>query len=883
MKKIISHDMEMSRVLDRFSSRELLFFSSGIISILLGGSVLIGWLTGQVALIQVDPSFVPMQFNTALGFVISGFCVVLYRDYFKLAKVVSLILIILSSLTLSQYIFKMNLGIDELLMDHYITVKSSHPGRMAPTTATSFFVFGLLHFLGRFDYFKFNAGVVFRWLLNSFLFSLGVLAFAGYILGTEETFQWQAYTQMAIHTSFGFIILSLGGFSYLSLSGGKSHSLFWLPIPVSTIILLIFLVIGALLRREQNENLEFAVGVDGKLLESKIIQKLKLDIKAFERLSSRIIYRGEVDKNFWLKDTDHYIKDFGYYDAFYLSDRMGKVILSTPDNAKKTEFFVERKVARLLINTKEGKTYISSSVNVNGQRYIFWSYPLYKNENGKKQYFGESIALVSIDKLFSKFSQNIGITGFTFKIVEEGKTIFDSNKDQREISLKGYIRDKLSSDLGGWEIEVYALRSVIQKIKTQTPEIVIGIGILLAILSGLVTFYFQRLRILRKKALSAEKSKAMFLANMSHEIRTPMNAIMGMTRLLKFELKDSEYAEQVNIIDDSSKSLLTILNDILDITKIEAGKLSITREEFELKQFIESISQFFRIEAEKKGLKLKYEIQDGCPLNIITDEVRLRQVISNLVSNAIKFTDEGQIDIKVGFRNIDDHRVILKFDIKDTGIGIPEDSFNDIFKEFSQVENYSTRRHGGTGLGLSISRKIVNLLGGEIHVRSRVGHGSTLSFEIYAKYNEKQNSEATDKSAEKTQVGHEELRSEARVLVVDDNKINLKVAQQFLKKLGHESDAVLSGEEALSLIETHRYDIIFMDCHMPKLDGFETTEKIIAKLGDQKPYIIALTASTMKEDVDRCYAVGMDYFLAKPLSLEELRVALEKAYSKQNT
>lgn len=357
------------------------------------------------------------------------------------------------------------------------------------------------------------------------------------------------------------------------------------------------------------------------------------------------------------------------------------------------------------------------------------------------------------------------------------------------------------------------------------------------------------------KAETAEQMKSEFLANMSHEIRTPMNGIIGMTNIMHDHLKSDEDRERLGVIKSCGESLLTIINDILDYSKLEAGKIEIENIAFDFHQLLNEQYTLFSVKASENGVFLRVNKSEDFPQWINGDPTRLRQVLNNLLSNAIKFTKEGDVTIDC---ITNDEKLMIS--VTDTGIGIDEEGIKKLFKNFSQVDASTTRKFGGTGLGLSITKKLVELMGGEISVESELGNGTTFKFEI----------PYTEAEEQKTKVlSFDELKANTdisfNVLVVDDNEINLKIADGMLSKLGCIVETVTNGQDAIRLIGENNYDIVFMDCHMPEMNGFETTEKIISLFGDNRPSVIALTASAMKSDIDRCYESGMDDFLSKPL------------------
>ena len=377
----------------------------------------------------------------------------------------------------------------------------------------------------------------------------------------------------------------------------------------------------------------------------------------------------------------------------------------------------------------------------------------------------------------------------------------------------------------------------------------------------------------KQAAEAANIAKSRFLATISHEVRTPMNGVLGMLELLK---KTHLSEQQGGFIDNalrSGRSLLGLINDILDFSKIESDKLKLERVSFSLQNTINDTLQVVAEEATRKNLELITDITD-VETNLVGDEQRLRQVLINLIGNAVKFTDQGFVKIRVERTAVYKNGVQLKFEISDSGIGITPEALPHIFKDFTQQDDSTTRKFGGTGLGLAITKQLVNMMGGEIHVQSSPGEGSsfwiTLQFDIQPEGRIMQPDEA-HVAVEPETVADEEVMLDARILLAEDNAINQEVASAMLESVGCEVVAVDDGQKALQAIQAGHFDLVLMDCQMPNMDGFEATRTIRQESAKypQIP-IVALTADIQHGITDQCRQAGMDDYLSKPFTHESL-------------
>ena len=383
--------------------------------------------------------------------------------------------------------------------------------------------------------------------------------------------------------------------------------------------------------------------------------------------------------------------------------------------------------------------------------------------------------------------------------------------------------------------------------------------------------HIQAYREQKEKAEMASKTKGDFLAMMSHELRTPLNGVLGCANILLDQIEKPENINLLNTICSSGETLLTLINDILDFSKIESGKFELEKISFDVRGVIEDTLQLLQPKASENGLVIKSEVDEQIPAHIFGDFTRLKQVLLNLLGNAIKFSDRGRIELKAHLGKSQGETFEIQFSVKDNGIGIPKERQERLFKPFSQVDTATTRKFGGTGLGLAICKGIVEAMDGKISVDSAEGEGSTFYFSVWTKEAEKPNKKqknAAFKANENMAADHP-----LKILVAEDNVVNQMVVKKTLKKFGYRADVVADGKEAVQACLERDYDLILMDQHMPEMDGLEATRRI-RKNGRTQPKIYALTASVFKEDRKNCVEAGMDGFLAKPLDLVELTSAL---------
>ena len=462
-----------------------------------------------------------------------------------------------------------------------------------------------------------------------------------------------------------------------------------------------------------------------------------------------------------------------------------------------------------------------------------------------------------------------------------GKTIEDlvlltGQREERVAAFEAWVRtgeeipsgETIKHRADGREISVYSSRLATRNQQGDWEVYVIDIDLSQLKLAG------EALVKAKESAEKASRTKSEFLANMSHEIRTPMNGVMGMTSLLLETELNEEQRDLLKTVMESTQELLGIIDELLDISRIEAGEVRLTPEPFCPRQTVEKVIQLFTDRAAKKGVDLSVAIHDRVPETMMGDAGRIRQILINLIGNSLKFTRDGHIQIRMQAEKVEDGWNLV-VDVKDTGIGMSPELQKKVFEKFTQGDSSSKRNYGGTGLGLAITRQLVELMGGTISVSSETGKGTRFDFNLKLPDLEPDQTAAKGKSLSGTSEILPKIKAD--ILLVEDNLVNQKVATIMLKKMGCEVWVAANGALALKQLSERRFDLIFMDCQMPVMDGLEATRAIRQMVGTaQSIPIVAMTAHALKEDREACLESGMNDYLSKPVSLDKLLAILRK-------
>ncbi len=481
-----------------------------------------------------------------------------------------------------------------------------------------------------------------------------------------------------------------------------------------------------------------------------------------------------------------------------------------------------------------------------------------------------------------------------------GRTKEETIGQPLEVLIPAEFREEYQSDLNSFNYEnqsrktvgkqMYALRADGTSFPIETTMSKLTIDGQLhytAIVRDITEQVIAREQLIKSKK-EAEKSKEMqsvFLSNMSHEIRTPMNGVIGLSKLLEDTNLDQTQLKYLNAIQNSSKNLLVILNDILDFSKIEAGKMTFERIPFNLEYQVNAAIEVMSVRAQERNLTLNVEYEPDLPEEFMGDPVRLIQVLNNLIGNGLKFTNRGGVKVRIKSKKVDDKNIRLTFEVIDTGIGIPSDKLDDIFSSFTQSSISTTREYGGTGLGLTISKQLVENMNGKLWVESTYGEGSTFAFEIPFEIAQIQEIIAQNDEPKRRRSGRLNAIEGKRVLLIEDNEINQLVAKTLLKKWNMHVEVANNGLEGVNTWKENEFDLILMDIHMPKMDGYEATKTIrnLEKVKKERIPIIAMTASALIGDNLKCIEVGMDDYISKPFEPDNLMRKIYRAVTEEHS
>jgi len=709
---------------------------------------------------------------------------------------------------------------------------------------------------------------------------------------------------MAAPIAGGLILVGVGMTTLSWFTAGDALPPRGLPLVAGALGLLVTFGLWQATLRGEREHVRAVVQEKAELLRDATAARLTERVHALERMAQRWETSGPPTEAAWRADAAIHLEHAGDYRAIVWVDADGFIRWIEPlaglERLVGSSAFVtpERRVAFDRAR-HSGEPVITPALTLKaGGRGFVVFVPI-----GHRVPFGGVICGVLTNDQFFERILPAG-TDVALEISEDGVPIF-SSQTVLHPSSQLFASGAVAIGAGTrWRLRVLPGKALFDHQRTLLPFGVLGAGITVSLLLMVTAFLLESslrqgvrlrashqeiesqsaalaaqadaLRHARDEALAATRVKSTFLATMSHEIRTPMNGILGIAGLLVDTPLADDQRRLVQSMQESGESLLTIINDVLDFSKIEAGKLTLERAILEPRLIVEDTLRLLGVAARNKRLSLSGMIAPDVPSHLSGDPGRLRQILVNLIGNAIKFTERGTVTVAVTASAPTGDEVVLRVAVTDTGLGLSAAQRARLFETFSQADASTTRKFGGTGLGLAISRQLVELMGGEIGVESEPGHGSTFWFTARLARTSPHEI-ATASHAAGLQDAVEPSRP-LSVLLAEDTPLNQMVATRMLTKLGHRVEVAGNGAEAVAAVARGRFDVVLMDCLMPEVDGYEATTRIrAAERGGSRLPIVALTASATIEDRERCLAAGMDDFISKPVRLAELAGALARA------
>lgn len=883
-------------------SKNTLLFILGLTLFLIGVLVMVGWHTQETFLISISYSLPPMQYNTAIGWACLGLSLMSlsYRGYF-LSILLALFTLVLATLTLYQFYFDVNLNIDQLFYTYTLDFyPSDFPGRMAPNTCLNLAAGAICVLIlnTRQNYWM----ILIIELLCAIMTAIAAVALLGYITGLEFNYGWPEFTRMALLAAVAAFIFGIGIFTYEYLLSKDliSGMTYEIPFSVAVGVLVATLSIWQAFKSQSYGNLERLTENHAYYLKSAIEYVLVDHISEFDNMTHRWSTEKKDQRAEWKASIRNYMKDHPEIiqvrelnaeleNQWVFPQQLNHLNLSLQASLK-MEDFDENEIQNLDPILSQAIASKSSVMNVmqtkNAKNFLFIYAPLFL----QNEFDGMLVGEISIPLLIQFQIPHQLLKDYAFAIYAGDRMIYTGGNQKSppltELKKTAYI----SIGNNEWKVVISPTGELLKGDNSFLSSFILYSGLLLTAFSGLTAFFalmnnekrkvaesalvslqglLRELEQTHHKAEQANIAKSSFLANMSHEIRTPLNGIIGTTTLLNETRLDDKQKKYVNRVSLCGKMLLDIINDILDFSKIEAGYMKFDAVECSLHQLIKEVADIMYVKASEKGLEFIVNYTPSTDLAIVTDPVRIKQILTNLVGNAIKFTEKGYIMISMHCKSLSKDKALVRLEVKDTGIGIGHAEKNLIFQKFSQADMSTTRKFGGTGLGLAITKQLVELYGGEVGFESQPHVGSTFWFEIPFKLNTKKVVNLAPKIA---LAGH-------HALIVDDNIINCQILEEYLKSWDMTFKTYYSSEELLRELKNspkpEHFDIALIDYGMPGMNGLDLAD--ILRTSYHFDHIPLILLSSLDIRLSEIQAHGFSFYLNKPLYPKDLQEALLKS------
>jgi signal transduction histidine kinase len=662
-----------------------------------------------------------------------------------------------------------------------------------------------------------------------------------------------------------------------------------LPIVVFSVFVLTIFIMGNRSLKSQKATYVNEIRTTGKLRAQEFFSSVKYNIKSLENLKERIEMTNGSHFQYWEQDARLILEQNPSFKFVEWVDSLMVIRVITP--LEGNEAAINMDLSDHPRNTEWRKHMKDSSTNISSWTSLYQGGSAFLVDvpvffDGKFQ--GSITAGMDFTNPFNELTSSLDM--YAIQVMDEKSAVFYSKNSPEKAAVPEefvftttFMIDPL--DQQEWTLSLMPSNLDFLAERNKSTNMIFIFGILVSILASSLIYFYQSSRkknrrlihandklkelnkSLEKERQKAEKSslaKTEFISNMSHEIRTPLNAIIGFIEVLQLSNIQGSLQEYLSLMDISSKKLLLLVNDILEIDKIESGKATIRNDIFSPKEELQNIISIYRPSAEEKGLSIVLDTSGECDHEVVGDVGKFGQIITNILRNSLKFTDKGGIVIEC-HQKVRNDTVYMDFNMKDTGIGIPKNKLYSIFDRFTQIDKGKCKRHEGSGLGLYITYKLVELFEGKITVESEENVGTEFHLSLHFPLSKTKKK----KGVQSSEILHYDG---CQILIVDDNRVNVKVLKMTLEKLGVNADAVCNGLEAVEAIKNNSYDLVFMDVHMPSMDGFQATKEI--RKFNQEIGIIGLSADVTKEAIDEAKGVGMDDYLTKPISFSKLRTHL---------